>query len=177
MHTCCDPYGIMLCCVCVTLASYCFHQSQLWSLSTGMGFGDVSERRICHSFSPGREKKHVLLFRYHVMTVFGFLGRTHEFRKHEHRATGPCLYTVWNPAQEAGNYPRFTSWLAGRDYKRIVCFFLHGNKLIQTRCIETQWGTEVASQFGVCLSANVSMSVQGEGDFAVAQLDQGPSTN
>lgn len=35
--------------------------------------------------------------------------------------------------QETGNYPQFTSWLAGIDYKRIVFFFLHGNKLMQTR--------------------------------------------
>lgn len=75
------------------------------------------------------------------------------------------VHTVWG-TQETGNYPQFTSWLAGIDYKRIVFFPAWQQANTNQMYWDTDWGTEVAShsqkQAVLRLSANVSLSALGE---------------
>lgn len=134
------PWLFAVFCLCVTLASHCFHQSQERSLSFCMRpcLHDDSQRRICHGLTE-RERERVRNTVTLPCYVF-WTSWTNTQKNFGNCATGSprCL----EPAQETGNYPRFPSWLAGTDYKRKIVFVPAWQ---QANRDQMQKGTGVAS--------------------------------
>lgn len=105
--------AVLLTNVSVTLASHCFHQSAvLWHGTAGLWWLRAEKS---NTYLLRRERRRLIVA---MMTLLGF--------PEEHAEETVWCYwvpvsTVWE-TQETGNYPHFTSRLAGIEYKRIVFF-------------------------------------------------------
>lgn len=120
--------------VSVSLASRCFHQSRvLWHETAGPRWL-TAEKSNTYLLGRARQRRAVAM-----MTLLGFPEghtHTHTLRK-RYGATGPWVSTVWE-RQETGNYPPFHFPIGWNGVQKNWCFFLRGNKLMQSRCGEGQ---------------------------------------
>lgn len=117
-HTRCqsDPGGALLPVTSITLASHCLHQSLIlwrdersWSVSQSC--------KSAHICNTERWFSALCAASWWVLAV----SRRNMWISETERGYWGRVSTVWG-TQETGNYPQFTSWLAGVDYKRIVFF-------------------------------------------------------